>query len=81
MQSASRASLLPLQDVNFGDSFMNTSSVMTGNENIDWRFHDMSVPGGENLFDVALDVDFWGDMNTLWPVTDDFSGGLPLLQS
>jgi hypothetical protein len=50
------------------------------NQNFDWGPYDMNMNGGENLFDMALDVDFWGDMDTLWPVAANGGGEIPWLQ-
>ncbi|KAI5245334.1 hypothetical protein E4T42_06801 [Aureobasidium subglaciale] len=54
-----------VQNATFDGSFMGTGPLAPDNQNIDWSFYDMSVPAWENLFDVALDIDFWGDMSTL----------------
>ncbi|KAI5198003.1 hypothetical protein E4T39_07005 [Aureobasidium subglaciale] len=60
--SLQRASV---QNATLDGSFTGTESLTPGNQNIDWSFYNMSVPAGENLFDIALDIDFWGDMSTL----------------
>jgi hypothetical protein len=39
---------------------------MIDSRNAEWGFYDMN--GGSNdLFDMALGIDFWGDLDTLWP--------------
>lgn len=39
--------------------------------NLDLEFnqYDMMDVSSENLFDMAIGIDFWGDFDTLWPNT------------
>ena len=66
-------------------TLMGNSQTMTDsearNQNFEWGPYDMNLVGGESLFDMALDVDFWGDMGTLWPSLDNGGGEIPWLQS
>ncbi|KAE9366572.1 hypothetical protein N431DRAFT_384435 [Stipitochalara longipes BDJ] len=72
-------------DANFGETSTNNNSfvkdIEIADRNFDWGPYDMTADSGENLFDMALDVDFWGDMDTLWPGTTNVGGEIPWLQS
>ncbi|KAN0092389.1 Fungal specific transcription factor domain containing protein [Hyaloscypha variabilis] len=73
----------PSLDVNLETLIGNGQSVTemkAWNQNFDWGPYGMNVNGGENLFDMALDVDFWGDMDTLWPVTGNGGSEISWLQ-
>ncbi|RDW82837.1 hypothetical protein BP6252_03949 [Coleophoma cylindrospora] len=47
--------------------FLDNNSSMANLGNIDAGFYDMTYGSNEDLMDVALSVDFWGDLDTLWP--------------
>jgi hypothetical protein len=49
-----------LRDNNFGMEDLMTT---------DLDFYDVAGGLNQNLVDMALAVDFWGDFNTLWPST------------
>ncbi|RDW76159.1 hypothetical protein BP5796_06980 [Coleophoma crateriformis] len=56
---------------NYGHSNEQTSMdnnlSMPNLGNIDAGFYDMSDGSNQDLMDIALSVDFWGDFDTLWP--------------
>lgn len=62
---------------NFGASdehaFTHNGFSISDSVNGDLSFYDMTDIPNQDLFDSALAIDFWGDMETLWPDT----GALP----
>jgi hypothetical protein len=61
-----------MPDTNLGASeeqiFTGNSTTMMDLGNVNWGLFDMTEASGD-LFDMALGVDFWGDLDTLWPNT------------
>lgn len=51
--------------------FRDNDFSMANSVTVDPEFYDMGDGSNQNLVDMALAVDFWGDFDTLWPSTAD----------